>query len=441
MSVKRGPGVAPPQLTTLLDASPDAVVVVDRSGTIVALNARLEQLFGYPAGVLSGRQIETLLPVRYRHGHAAVRAAYSESPTVRPMSARGDLTGLRADGTEFPVEIALTPVPGSPEGLVMGVVHEAATRRRLSAALAESARTAGALDAIADAIVTTGADGRVEFLNRSAEALTGWERETARGRSLLEVLPVRHEGDAEPLDRMVARCLASGLQGTACEATLPAATGEPRMLDISITPIHQEAGRVAGAAVVVRDVTHARLIARQLSHQATHDALTGLVNRREFERRLGRALTSAAEEHAEHALCFLDLDGFKQVNDTCGHQAGDELLKQLSEVMREGMRSRDTLGRLGGDEFGLLLEHCRLTTARRIAEEIRVAIERYRFAVDGRSYTVGVSIGIVPIRSGGALPGELLRAADTACYEAKRRGGNRVQVDDQPGPFPEGAGG
>ena len=427
------------ELTRLLDASPDAVVVVDRSGTMVALNSRLEQLFGYPPGALRGRLIETLLPVRYRHRHAAVRAAYGTSPTVRPMSARGDLTGLRVDGTEFPVEIALTPVPGSPEGLVMGVVHEGTARALLADALAESARTAGALDAIADSVVTTAADGRVEFLNRSAEALTGWERGTARGRPLLEVLPVRQEGDTEPLDHMVARCLATGLPGASCEAMLPAGTGDARTLDISVTPIH-EGGHLAGAAVVARDVTHARLIARQLSHQATHDALTGLVNRREFERRLGRALTSAAEEHAEHVLCFLDLDGFKQVNDACGHQAGDELLRQLSDVMRERMRSRDTLGRLGGDEFGLLLEHCRLATAERIAEEIRAAIEGHRFAVDGGSYAVGVSIGIVPIRGGGE-PSEVLRAADDACYGAKRRGGNRIQVDDSARPRQEAPGG
>ncbi|HEU5042181.1 MAG TPA: EAL domain-containing protein, partial [Gemmatimonadales bacterium] len=230
----------------------------------------------------------------------------------------------------------------------------------------------------------------------------------------------------------VAECLRRGAAGEPCEVVLGApGSDNSRVLDISTTPIHDPSGAVTGAALVARDVTHARIVARQLSHQATHDALTGLVNRSEFERRLGRALASAGEEHSEHALCFLDLDGFKQVNDTCGHLAGDELLRQLSDLMRERMRSRDTLARLGGDEFGLLLEHCRLTTAARIAEQIRSAIESYRFVVGGQSYAVGASVGIVPIRGSGEHPGDLLRAADSACYLAKRGGGNRIQVYDR----------
>jgi diguanylate cyclase (GGDEF) domain len=195
-----------------------------------------------------------------------------------------------------------------------------------------------------------------------------------------------------------------------------------------MTPIRDSSGAVTGAAVVARDVTHARLIARQLSHQATHDALTGLVNRGEFERRLARVLDAAAEEQGEHAVCFLDLDGFKRVNDACGHLAGDELLRQLSEVMLDRMRSRDTLARLGGDEFGLLLEHCRLPQAARIAEELRKAIGGYRFTFGSQTYAVAASIGIVPIRAGLRRPSDVVRAADAACYLAKHSGGNRIQI-------------
>lgn len=419
------------ELQALLDASPDAVLVVDRTGTIVAHNRRLELLFGCRPEDLTGRSVDRLVPERLRRTHAAARAAYSASPTVRAMSARSGLTGLRADGTEFPVEISLSPVVGSPEGLVMAVVHEGSARARLSEALGETARAARALDAIGDAVLTTDARGRVVLLNRAAERLTGWAREAARGRPLSELLPVEPEAGQPRLQDVVLGCIADRHPGEPYEAVLgPAGSREARTLDISSAPVRDRAGGIVGTALVVRDVTHARLLARQLSHQATHDALTGLVNRTEFERRLARAVAAAAAEHAEHALCFLDLDGFKLVNDSCGHLAGDELLRQLSDLMRERMRSRDTLARLGGDEFGVLLEHCRLATAARIAEEIRSAVETYRFTANDQTYAVGVSIGIVPIRGTGDQPGELLRAADSACYEAKRCGGNRIQVND-----------
>jgi diguanylate cyclase (GGDEF)-like protein len=201
------------------------------------------------------------------------------------------------------------------------------------------------------------------------------------------------------------------------------------MLDVSIGPVRDASGAITGAAVVARDVTHARHLAKELAHQATHDALTGLVNRREFERRLARALSAAADDGGEHALCFLDLDGFKTVNDAAGHLAGDELLRRLSGVMREHMRARDTLARLGGDEFGVLLEHCGLARAGRLADDIRKAIAGHSFVVGGIGYPIGVSIGIVPI-VGPGRPREVLQAADSACYAAKRAGGNRIQVQD-----------
>jgi diguanylate cyclase (GGDEF)-like protein len=201
------------------------------------------------------------------------------------------------------------------------------------------------------------------------------------------------------------------------------------MLDVSVGPVRDASGVISGAAVVARDVTHARHIARELAHQATHDTLTGLVNRSEFERRLARATTGAAGGGGEHALCFLDLDGFKVVNDACGHLAGDELLRQLSALMRDRMRARDTLARLGGDEFGVLLEHCGMGRAARIADGIRKAIARHRFTFGETTYRVGVSIGIVPVRAGDR-PREILRAADSACYAAKRAGGDRVHTPD-----------
>lgn len=165
-----------------------------------------------------------------------------------------------------------------------------------------------------------------------------------------------------------------------------------------------------------------------LTHQASHDTLTGLVNRREFEARLQRALARTHEAGIEHALCYMDLDQFKIVNDTSGHAAGDELLRQLTLLMHDRVRDRDTLARLGGDEFGLLLESCQLDAARKIAEQLREMVADFRFIWHDKVFSVGISIGLVPINHPMMTLADIMSAADTACYAAKDGGRNRVQV-------------
>jgi diguanylate cyclase (GGDEF)-like protein/PAS domain S-box-containing protein len=420
-----GPELAAP-VRALLDTSPDAVLIVDQGGRIVALNHRAETMFGASVEVLRGKPVETLIPDRFRRSHASARTDYAHAPTVRGMSTREGLKGLRGDGTEFPVEISLTPVLGSADGLVMAVVHDVTLRAGVEAAIAGPDRATNALEAIADAVFTTDVHGNVDFLNRAAEELTGQDLESARGRPLFTILPLVSESSGVSVPSRIAQCLRQG-SSASCEARLPPRAGNgERVLDLSTSALRGPSGAVCGGVVVARDITQARLIARRLSHEATHDALTGLVNRSEFERRLARALDGDPMQVGQHAVCFLDLDGFKQINDTCGHSAGDELLQQLSDLMRERVRARDTLARLGGDEFGLLLERCGLPRAERIAEGIRRAVETYRFTVGGQTHAVGISIGIVLTRAG-ARPADVLRAADAACYRAKHGGGNRVQ--------------
>ena len=178
----------------------------------------------------------------------------------------------------------------------------------------------------------------------------------------------------------------------------------------------------------VEDITEAIALSRQLEHQATHDSLTGLVNRREFGIRLQRLLRRMDREQVEHAVCYLDLDQFKVINDTCGHAAGDELLCNLGTVLAQQIRSRDTLARLGGDEFGVLLEHCPLPQAMGVARALRNATNDFRFVWRGQSFRSAVSIGLVPIRGNRSTVTQALSAADAACYAAKDKGRNRIQV-------------
>jgi diguanylate cyclase (GGDEF)-like protein/PAS domain S-box-containing protein len=287
-----------------------------------------------------------------------------------------------------------------------------------------SAELQALLGALPDAVLTADSGGNVDFLNPAAER--GHTRETVFGRPLGEVVPLENEADGAPLESLV--CLRAQASLGPFEARLLGPDTARRVVDVSAAPIREPDGTITGVILIARDVTHARQLARQLSHQATHDALTGLVNRTEFERRLSQALVSAAKEGSRHAVGFLDLDGFKRINDSCGHLAGDELLQELSNLLRGSMRARDTVARLGGDEFGILLEHCSSSKAVRIAEEIRKTLRDHRFACGGRTYRIGASIGIVPVRGHSTSSTQLLHAADFACYQAKRRGGNRVHL-------------
>lgn len=180
--------------------------------------------------------------------------------------------------------------------------------------------------------------------------------------------------------------------------------------------------------VVCEDITEARRLSKQLSYEASHDALTGLFNRREFEIRLQRALETTQAENVEHVVCYFDLDQFKIINDTCGHVAGDELLRQLAAVLKGLLRTGDTLARLGGDEFGVLLENCPLKFGKRVADSLLQTIGDFQFAWDKKSFTVGASIGVVPIDNTSETINDLLIAADSACYAAKDHGRNRVHV-------------
>jgi diguanylate cyclase (GGDEF)-like protein len=196
----------------------------------------------------------------------------------------------------------------------------------------------------------------------------------------------------------------------------------------SAAPIRDRAGKITGVVLVLHDVSSERQYAAKLSYQASHDSLTGLINRGEFENRLGMALKTAAQLGRHHAVMYLDLDQFKVVNDTCGHAAGDQLMRQVSAVLQRRLREGDTLARLGGDEFGVLLENCAPDNASRIADQLRQTVSDFHFVWETRSFGITVSIGLVNVEDGLFTLADVLSAADAACYMAKDKGRNRVQV-------------
>jgi diguanylate cyclase (GGDEF)-like protein/PAS domain S-box-containing protein len=205
------------------------------------------------------------------------------------------------------------------------------------------------------------------------------------------------------------------------------ATGR-RFMDVAFYPYHDGMGKDSGVVVSWRDLTETHTLSEKLSYQASHDALTGLVNRREFEQRLRHLIDLARQEDTEHALCYLDLDQFKVINDTCGHVAGDELLRQLGMLLPEQVRKGDTLARLGGDEFGVLMERCSIMQATRVANALLDSVRNLQFHWEDKAFNVGVSIGVVPINETSESITEVLSTADSACYAAKDGGRNQIHV-------------
>ncbi len=303
-------------------------------------------------------------------------------------------------------------------------------RKRAERALfEEKERAQVTLHSIGEGVISTDAEGSIEYLNPVAESLTGWSIDEARGRPLEQVFHVINEQTRElvenPVDQPLEEAKSTDLVN---QTTLISRAGQEYAIQYSAAPIRGKEGDILGRVLVLSDVTEERRLSQEISYQASHDPLTGLLNRREFERRLERSLETARIEGGEYALCYLDLDQFKLVNDTCGHVAGDELLRQLSQMLQTHVRQRDTLARLGGDEFGLIMDGCSVLNAAQVAQNIINAVTDFRFFWEDKSFNIGVSIGLVPITRGSGEITELLSAADTACYMAKEQGRSRVHV-------------
>lgn len=294
----------------------------------------------------------------------------------------------------------------------------------------EKERAEVALHSIAEGVITTDARGCIEVLNAVAEQLTGWRSAEARGLPLDAVYVVLDEESQKPLSHGFAA--AAGRTLITRAAILKARDGRRIPVEESCSPIRGPDGTVTGLVVVFHDVSHVRAMAQRLTWQASHDSLTGLVNRREFERRLAYLLESAKTDGRKHALLYLDLDRFKAVNDTCGHVAGDELLRQLAAAMHVKIRGSDTLARLGGDEFGVLLEACPVDQAIRIANGLREIVRDFRFHWKDKTFSLGASIGLVMVDADSGTVADVLAAADASCYAAKEKGGSRVEMY-QPG--------
>ncbi len=316
---------------------------------------------------------------------------------------------------------------------LVGVETDVTERKLYEEALFREKESAQiTLQSIGDGVVTTDAQAHVQYLNPVAEDLTGWKLDDAVGCSIDEIFRGFHEETCEPVENPVTVSMRRNRSTKSVRPTLLIRRdGNELYIESTASPIRDPNGNVLGGVLVFHDVSEARELNNRLSFHASHDSLTHLVNRPEFEKRLERALRSAKAKEASYALLHLDLDQFKIINDACGHSAGDEMLRQLSALLKSKIRWRDTLSRLGGDEFGVLLESCAVDEAMRTAEMLRELINEFRFVWDDRTFRLSVSIGVVPILPGSDDIASLISAADSACAAAKEAGRNRVYTYEE----------
>ncbi len=285
------------------------------------------------------------------------------------------------------------------------------------------------LQSIVDGVITTTIDGYIKSMNPMAEQLTGWTQTEAMNKPLVQVMHVlsdiTHKRIYDPTENIQHKTvLDSPVGGLLVQHN----TNIETPVEYVTAPMRDSNNNIAGIIIIIHDESVQSSLNRQLTFQATHDALTGLINRYEFERRLKNVIASHIETKEQHTLCYIDLDQFKLVNDTCGHTAGDELLKEITRLLQDHVAETGTLARLGGDEFGLLLENCNIEQAENLANEILNLIQNFQFLWHGNSFAIGASIGITPLSSHTVTCEEILINADSACNVAKESGRNRVQV-------------
>ncbi|WP_136068834.1 ammonium transporter [Modicisalibacter radicis] len=387
----------------------DGLVTWRADGTLTSLNPGAETLFGVSAEQIVGQPLERL-----------IGGAPPQPGQRRELRVNDPRQGARY------LELQFSEGASGSEAECAALVRDVTERRRIQEQLHRERDLAQVtLASIGDGVITTDEGGLITFLNREAQRLTGWDRQAALGQPIGRIYQLIDEVSGEAVANP-ARWVLSGGKPIAASAShlLRARAGEPCPVQDSAAPIRARNGYIIGAVVVFHDVSVTRDLSRKLNHQANHDALTGMANRRRFEAALGELVERTS---GHHVLCYLDLDQFKVVNDTCGHMAGDELLRQVGALLRDRLRTSDLLARLGGDEFGIIFYDCPLAKARALAEGLRGAIDDFRFAWQGRSFSIGVSIGLVEV-SGARPLSDVLSAADAACYAAKEAGRNRVHV-------------
>jgi diguanylate cyclase (GGDEF)-like protein/PAS domain S-box-containing protein len=403
-------------------------VALIHTNTILYANRAAGELFGVDPETLLGKPITDLLRPAYRAVmRKQVGTGIDSNDPLTPFEVQlisNDEHGLWA-------ELHSRRLTFGGEPALLTVARDITHRKSLETSLGRSKLQARiTLESIGEGVITTDRNGTIDYMNEAAEQLIGGTRSAGIGKHLLDLLSLVDEIDRSSLGDPVTKCLSERRRVNLGRRAFLLSKQADREFSTELTasPIRGPDGQVAGCVVIFHDVSELRGITREMTYQASHDALTGLVNRTEFERRLEAALNSARGEGVGHVVCYLDLDRFKFVNDTGGHIAGDNLLREVAALLKQRIRDSDTVARVGGDEFAMLLAGCPLDKARQIAEDVCQAVAQHHFAWQDRTFDVGVSVGLVEVGKDSGSAESVLSAADSACYVAKQNGRGRTHV-------------
>jgi diguanylate cyclase (GGDEF)-like protein/PAS domain S-box-containing protein len=408
----------------LVETVHDAVLV--HRERILFANSRFLAMLNMSAADVVGRPLTDFVAPEYAD---LVAGNLRRRLHHEPSAARYEVEIVGAQAQVTRVELSSTVIDSAGEATLLITAVEMMPESGQTAAPARP-RAMVTLDAMGESVITVDAEGRIDYINHAAEILLNQRFDQVMGKAFSEIATLVDETDRRSLGDPVRKALTTGGRVTMGRRAVlvPGNAGTERSVEISVTPLRFDGKSIVGLVLVLHDTSELRGLTRQMTYQASHDALTGLVNRREFERRLQEAMDSALTGNIGHAICYLDLDRFKVVNDTCGHTAGDNMLREVASLIKDAVRDSDTVGRIGGDEFALLLVGCPLEKARQIADDVVRSVNEYRFVWKDKIFNVGVSIGLVEIGRGSGTIEDLMTAADTACYVAKKQGGLHVHV-------------
>jgi diguanylate cyclase (GGDEF)-like protein/PAS domain S-box-containing protein len=405
---------------------PEIVIIHDEK--ILLANESAASLVGLAPEQLTGREIADLVKPAYR---ALFRKTITKRLAGENAPRRIEMQLINGDQNGLWVEAQSSTIDFRGHTAIITIARDVSYRKSLEVSLSRSKRQAQyILESIAEGVITTDNDGRIDYMNRAAETLVGANRDDASGHRVGELFTLVDDADRRPLGDPVERSLAMRRRvNMGRRAVMVSVDGEhEHSVELTASPVRGPSNSISGTVVVIHDVSELRGLTRKMSYQATHDPLTGLINRREFERRLDEAMDSAHAEEAVHMLFYMDLDRFKAVNDSCGHLAGDNMLREVAALIKDQVRDSDFVGRLGGDEFGAILIGCPIEKARQIAIDICNAIAGYRFVWKDKIFNIGISIGLVEISHASGTLQDVMSAADSACYMAKQQGRGQVHV-------------
>lgn len=405
---------------------PEIVIIHDEK--ILLANESAASLVGLAPEQLTGREIADLVKPAYR---ALFRKTITKRLAGENAPRRIEMQLINGDQNGLWVEAQSSTIDFRGHTAIITIARDVSYRKSLEVSLSRSKRQAQyILESIAEGVITTDNDGRIDYMNRAAETLVGANRDDASGHRVGELFTLVDDADRRPLGDPVERSLAMRRRvNMGRRAVMVSVDGEhEHSVELTASPVRGPSNSISGTVVVIHDVSELRGLTRKMSYQATHDPLTGLINRREFERRLDEAMDSAHAEEAVHMLFYMDLDRFKAVNDSCGHLAGDNMLREVAALIKDKVRDSDFVGRLGGDEFGAILIGCPIEKARQIAIDICNAIAGYRFVWKDKIFNIGISIGLVEISHASGTLQDVMSAADSACYMAKQQGRGQVHV-------------